>query len=146
MSGMGLIAAVLVAGPAQASGSAGQATAKSAASQADNGSKVRQHRDRDFVAGYFSSERACEREGRKGEFFGKWDDYDCDYVRFGFRRGMWQLEVERDWRGDWRGNGRGDGWDIGHRGNDHHGRGHKDSDRHPGGIRKNDDQGGKYRR
>jgi hypothetical protein len=130
MSGMGLIAAVLMAGPAQASGAAGQTDAKSTLGQADKGSKVKQHRDRDFVAGYFSSERACEREGRRGEFIHKWDDYECDYVRFGFHRGMWQLEAERDgWDGDWRGDrGRGDGWNIGNRGNDHR-NGHRDSDR-----------------
>nr|WP_296069300.1 hypothetical protein [uncultured Actinoplanes sp.] len=99
MSGMGLIAAVLMAGPAQASGSAGEATAKSAASQSTQGSTVKQHRDRDYVAGYYRSHRACEFAGRIGERFNKWDDYDCDFVRFGFRRGLWRLEVERNFWG-----------------------------------------------
>jgi hypothetical protein len=99
MSGMGLIAAVLMAGPAQASGSADQATAKSAASQSAQGSKAQQHRDRDYVAGYYRSHRACEFAGRIGERFNRWDSYDCDYVGFGFRRGLWRLEVERNFWG-----------------------------------------------
>jgi hypothetical protein len=99
MSGMGLIAAVLMAGPAQASGSADQATAKSAASQSAQGNKAQQHRDRDYVAGYYRSHRACEFAGRIGERFNKWDSYDCEYVGWGFRRGLWRLEVERNFWG-----------------------------------------------
>jgi hypothetical protein len=58
--------------------------------------KVQQHRGNDWIAGYYRTARACERAGWVGERFNKWDDYDCERVRFGFRRGMWALEVEKD--------------------------------------------------
>jgi hypothetical protein len=97
MAGMGILAGLTIgAGPAQASDASPQPSAKASSGAAG---QVQQHRgrDRDQVVGYYRSLRACELAGRIGERFNKWDDYDCDFVRFGFRRGAWALEVERDW-------------------------------------------------
>jgi hypothetical protein len=115
MAGMGLMASVAIgAGPAQATDNSAQpavkpATGKSTAVQQDRWRD--RDRDRDRVVGYYRSLRACELAGRIGERFDRWEDYDCDYVRFGFRRGAWALEVEQDWNwgrpnhGGHRGNG-----------------------------------------
>jgi hypothetical protein len=46
------------------------------------------------VAGYYRTLRGCERAGWIGERFDRWRDYDCDRVRYGYRRGYWALEVE----------------------------------------------------
>lgn len=131
MSGIGLVAAVMMAGPVQASDSSAQPATKSAASQSD---KAQQHRDREYVAGYFSSLRSCEREGRKGQWNRRWHSYDCDLVPFGLRSGLWRLEVERYFRSN--------GWSIGHRVSDHRishrGNDHRKHDNH-----KNDSRGGK---
>ena len=92
MLGMGLVAgATIGAGPAVA------ADSTSPAPKASTATKAQQHdRDRDRVVGFYRSLRACEFAGRIGERFDKWDDYDCERVRFGFRRGFWALEVEQD--------------------------------------------------
>jgi hypothetical protein len=128
MSGIGLVAAVMMAGPAQASGTAAQADAKSTASQSD---KAQQHRDRDYVAGYFSSRRDCQLEGIKGRWIGRWDRFDCDFLRLGQRGGTWRLEVERDWRDN--------GFGIGNRGHDHRdshkGKHHSKHDQHKNGSK-----------
>jgi len=47
------------------------------------------HHDR--VVGYFRSPIACERAGRVGELRDRWDNHDCNRVRFGFHRGQWEL-------------------------------------------------------
>jgi hypothetical protein len=102
--GMGLMASATIgATPALAADAAGQTAAKKPVV------KVQQHRDNDWVAGYYRTARACERAGWVGERFNKWDDYDCERVRYGFRRGMWALEVERDrnWFRPGHGNGPG---------------------------------------
>ena len=82
----------------------------------------------DKVVGYFHSPGACERAGRVGELRDKWNDHDCNRVRFGFHRGQWELSVS--WGhgpfggGHGHGNGGGHGHGNGH-GNGHgHGPGH----------------------
>jgi hypothetical protein len=66
--------------------------------------QVQQPRDRhddDEVEGYYRSLRVCERIGRMGERRDRWEDYDCERVRWGENRGLWRLEVERrDWWDD----------------------------------------------
>lgn len=107
MAGMGILAGLTIgAGPAQASDAGTGSAAKAAPSKAAH---VQQFHGRDRVVGYYRSLRACERAGRIGELRDRWDDYDCDYVRYGFRRGVWALEVSRHWGFN---NGRGP-WDHG---------------------------------
>ncbi|MCM4080009.1 hypothetical protein [Paractinoplanes hotanensis] len=118
MLGLGLMAgATIGAGPALAAGSADASAAKPATT-----TKVQKHGDRDRVAGYFRTRSACERVGRIGEWRDRWDDYDCDRVRFGFKRGLWALEVEQNWRGGGRGHGPFGGHGHGH---GHGGHGHR---------------------
>ncbi len=123
--GMGLMAgATIGATPAMAADGTGQgAAAKKPVVQ------VQQHRGNDWVAGYYRTARACERAGWVGERFNKWDDYDCERVRFGFRRGLWALEVENDrnWFRPGHGHGHGPGRPGHHHGrpgNHHGGPGH----------------------
>ena len=117
MAGMALVAgATFSAGPAAASSSTAQGTtaAKQSTTQKADANRGR---DRDWVAGYYRSRGQCERVGRIGERFDRWDDYECDRVRRGFRT-LWRLEVERDGRGNghWN-NGHGKGnWGGGHGG------------------------------
>ncbi len=112
MAGMGLMASVAIgAGPAQATDNGAQPAAKPATTKAAQAQQDR-FRDRDRVVGYYRSLRACEFAGRIGERFDRWEDYDCEYVRFGFRRGAWALEVEQGW-----GWNRPGGW---HRPGGHH--------------------------
>jgi hypothetical protein len=114
MVGMGLMAGVTIgAGSAQAAGTTTQSVAKPAAAQ------TQQRFGGDQVVGYYRSPRACQIAGAIGERFNKWDDYDCDFVIVGFRRGAWALSVERDW--DWN---RGHAGNWGHGGNGGHGRDH----------------------
>jgi hypothetical protein len=120
LAGAGLMSgAVVGAGPAQAATSIRQAPAGLSASQAQGDHD-------DDVIGYFWSRRACERVGRAGEWADRWEDHDCEFVRWGYHRGQWRLEVDRGW--DW--DGPGDdhhGGGGGHDG-DHHG----DGDHHAG--------------
>src|ERR1051325_6496239 len=68
----------------------------SAASDAKPGAgQAQQHRDREGVAGHFPTLGACEFSGRVGEIHGRWESYDCDFIRVGFRHGIWALEVDR---------------------------------------------------
>jgi hypothetical protein len=111
MLGLGLVAGTtMAAGPALAAGSADAPVAKPATT-----TKVQNHWDRDRVVGYFRTRGACEQAGRIGEWRDRWDDYDCERVRFGFKRGLWALEVEQNWRGGSHGHGPFGG---------HHGGGH----------------------
>lgn len=120
MAGMALVAgATFTAGPAAASTSTAQGTtaAKQSTQQvADNG------RGRDWVVGYYRTRGQCLRVGYIGERLNRWDDFDCERVRRGFRS-FWVLEAERDWHGGghWNGHGNGNGnrWD-----NDDDDRGH----------------------
>ncbi|WP_250030247.1 hypothetical protein [Paractinoplanes maris] len=107
--------ATLGAGPAMASTSAPDTSVRAATTTAEQ-----PRRDRDWVEGYYDSRRDCERAGQRGEWRDRWDDYDCDLVRFGRHRGDWQLEVSksRDWRDD---RGRGRDHDDHDNDNDDHG-------------------------
>ncbi|MCY1141073.1 hypothetical protein OWR29_24000 [Actinoplanes sp. Pm04-4] len=86
--------ATLGAGPAMASTSAPDNSVRAATTTADQ-----PRRDRDWVEGYYDSRRDCERDGRRGEWRDRWDDYDCDMVRRGPHRGDWELTVSKSW--DW---------------------------------------------
>jgi len=73
--GAGLLSAVVGVGPAQAS------PAPPPHSQ--------------DVIGYFSSRFDCEWVARAGEIQHRWNDADCDLIRFGPYRGMWVLKADR---------------------------------------------------
>ena len=91
LTGMGVFAALAIgAGPAQAAGSSATTPAPKT---------VAQHHGWDRTVGYYRSARACEIAGHIGERVGRWDDHDCNFLRFGFRRGEWALSVSnsRDW-------------------------------------------------
>jgi hypothetical protein len=104
MGGLGLGAALVIgAGPAQAAG----ATAQPAGHGASVQTRTDWNDDDSDVVGYFRTRLGCERVGRLGEHRGRWDDYDCSRVRFGFNRGSWVLEVDSD---DWNGNWDDDNW------------------------------------
>lgn len=129
ISGLGL-AAVLAfgAGPAQAATVAAPSTAHTASVRAGS----HWNNDDSDVVGYFRTRFGCERVGQLGEYHGRWDDYDCSRVRFGFNRGAWALEVSTDdwnsgwdddnwyggWYNSWHGGDFDGGWDHGdwHRG------------------------------
>ncbi|MBU2668873.1 hypothetical protein KOI35_35725 [Actinoplanes bogorensis] len=129
MLAMGLVAgATIGAGPAMAADSATSPAAKPSTTTT---TKAQAGWGRDRVVGYFRTLRACEKAGRIGEFTNRWDDYDCDRVRFGFKRGLWALEVSQDWRGGGHGHGPWGGGHGGHHGGGHHGGGH-----HHGGPRR----------
>lgn len=112
--GMALVAgAGIGASPAQATTSTGVAAASPSHVQ------VQQGGDRDWVAGYYRTLRACERAGWLGERFNRWDDYECDRTYWGYRRGWWELSVENHWYGhrhhDWDNRGhRYHDWNHGH--------------------------------
>jgi hypothetical protein len=95
LTGIGTLAALAIGtGPAQAASSTGSAAAKAPTAA------TQQRHGWDRTAGYYRSARACEVAGRIGERFGRWDDHDCNFVRFGFRRGSWALQVsDRGWNG-----------------------------------------------
>ena len=48
------------------------------------------------VQGYFDNPLACQRAGRVGELRDRWDEHDCNKVRFGLHRGQWALQVSWD--------------------------------------------------
>jgi hypothetical protein len=88
IAGMGLGAAVALAGPAQAAGTG-------ASHQAPVSAKADWGNDR--VVSYFDSPGVCNTVGRIGEAQGRWDDYNCYYAG----DGDWALSVsENDWD-DW---------------------------------------------
>ncbi|MEV4350639.1 hypothetical protein AB0J83_39785 [Actinoplanes sp. NPDC049596] len=130
MAGMGLMASAAIGAPALAADSSSTATAKG-----NDTAKVQRH-DRDQVVGFYRTLRDCEKAGRIGEWFDRWESYDCDRVRFGFRRGYWALEVERNWRGghDFRDRGRDRDFRDGDRDRNHHDRNRGD---HKGPHRNN---------
>jgi hypothetical protein len=88
IAGMGLGAAVALAGPAQAS-TAGAAHKAPVSTKANWGND-------DRVVAFFNDPFTCNRVGRLGELRDRWDDYDCIRVH-----GDWALSVsENDWD-DW---------------------------------------------
>ena len=94
VSGAALFAgATIGAGPAMASTSTAPATT---ASTQSTGTVV-EGQAGERVMGYYRTRRSCERAGRIGEWRGRWDDSDCDRVRWGHRRGWWVLTVDWDW-------------------------------------------------
>src|SRR5205814_5780012 len=100
IAGIGLAAAVSVAGPAQAAAQGdGHATHRTGVRATADWND-----DQGDIVGYFASPIRCERVGRLGELRDRWDDYDCYRVRFGFHRGDWALEVSSDDNG-WDDNG-----------------------------------------
>ena len=95
VSGLGLVAGLTLAGPAQASTST---TDNSSTSRASSNWR----HDDDDVVGVYRSYRACDWAGERGERRGRWDSYDCNRVRHGWHRSVWELEVNYDDRGgDW---------------------------------------------
>jgi hypothetical protein len=93
IAGMGLGAAVALAGPAQASTT--DATHRGPVT-------VKQHfGNDDRVVAFFRDPFTCNRVGRLGEFQNRWDDYNCFRIRSSFHRGAWALSVsDNDWD-DW---------------------------------------------
>ena len=92
IAGMGLGAAVALAGPAQAaSADAGQKAPVTAKAHWGND---------DRVVAFFDDPFTCNRVGRLGEIRDRWDDYNCFRIRAGFR-GHWALSVSEDNWGDW---------------------------------------------
>ena len=148
ITGLGVVAGTTIgAGPALAAAETGQAATPSATSASTMPSG-------DRVVGFYRNLRSCIVAGRIGERFGRWDDFDCERVRWGMHRGAWALEVSRDdddWDGPWwphggnhnghgrpGGNHNGNGWPGGnHNGNgwpggNHGGQGDHDG-HHDGG-------------
>ena len=94
LAGLSLMTvSTLAAAPAMASTSAPDVSVKTATTTADS-----PRRDREWVEGYYDSRRECNWEGRRGEWRDRWDDYDCDYVRYGRHEGEWRLTVEKERR------------------------------------------------
>jgi hypothetical protein len=82
VGGLGVIAGLTLAGPAQA------ATTTSASGNSAQASSSWRY-DSEDVQGYYRSYRACEWAGERGERRGDWDDYDCYRAR-GHRHGDWR--------------------------------------------------------
>lgn len=98
MAGLGLVTGVtMAAGPAMASTSSDQGTAKSGNSVGE------QRRWGDRVVDVFRTYRACDRAGEYGEDRGYWDDYDCYRVGHFGRSGFALVVDEDDWGHGWGG-------------------------------------------
>jgi hypothetical protein len=111
VTGMALVAGLTMgAGPASAAPSA---TATPSATKAAVQGVDKKMRSRERVVGYYRTKQACWKVGRLGEIRDRWDDFDCDRVNRGFRRGWYALEASWDVRGQ-----------GGHHGGGHHGNGH----------------------
>ncbi|SHN43483.1 hypothetical protein [Cryptosporangium aurantiacum] len=103
-------AALALAGLAVAGGVAGMAGTAQAATPAGHAGTVSANGwgwngDDDQVVGVFRSYRQCNWAGRVGEYRGFWEDYDCDFVRTGYRgswRSQWGSPFHRSWEsGGW---------------------------------------------
>ena len=115
LTGTALVAGVMFsAGPAAASSSTAQGATTATQSTQQT---AKADRGRDWVQGYYRTYGQCVRAGVIGERLDRWDDFDCERARRGFRT-FYRLEVERD--RDWHNGGHG-GWDDndGHGGWDH---------------------------
>jgi hypothetical protein len=92
-------AVVGVAGTAQAAAPASHSGSVSANGWGWNG-------DDDEVIAVFRSYRQCQWAGIRGERHGNWEEFDCDYVRSGYRghwRQQWGNPFNRHWEGgNWR--------------------------------------------
>ena len=88
LGGFGVLTALTVGmGPAQA------APAAPAAPESKTTASHNVWRGESQVVGFYRSLRACQLAGIYGERSGAWDDFDCNAVRVGIRRGAWALEV-----------------------------------------------------
>ena len=96
ITGLGVTAgATIGAGAAQAATTTNQDSTHRVVAQS------RTHFDDTEIVGYFNSPLRCERAGRIGELRDQWEDYDCNRVRYGFRRGAWALQVTYDNGNGW---------------------------------------------
>ncbi|MFI5952415.1 hypothetical protein [Cryptosporangium sp. NPDC051539] len=59
--------------------------------------------DEGDIVAVFGSRRQCEWAGRVGEYRGYWNDYDCDFLRTGYR-GYWKTQWGNNISGYWEGN------------------------------------------
>ncbi|MDY7089686.1 MAG: hypothetical protein SYR96_31850 [Actinomycetota bacterium] len=85
--GVGLTMGV---GPASATPSAPAGTGHATQAQA----KAPKFKTKERVVGYYRTKQACNRAGKIGEFRKKWNDFDCDRVRRGPKRGWVALEAK----------------------------------------------------
>ena len=105
--------ATLGAAPAMASTSAPDTAVRAATTTADS-----PRRDREWTEGYYDTRRECEWAGKRGEWRDRWDDYDCDRVRFGHGRSGYVLRVD-DWNDNWDNDNWYGGWYNSYRGGDY---------------------------
>lgn len=87
---VGMAGTAQAAAPAQQTGS----VAKGGGWDNDN--------DGERVAGVFRSYRQCQWAGYRGERYGAWEDFDCDYIHSGWRgqwRSQWGSPFNRSWHG-----------------------------------------------
>ncbi|MET0419499.1 MAG: hypothetical protein ABW022_26085 [Actinoplanes sp.] len=97
VTGLALVAGVTMgAGPASAAPSASGTTSATTVSVQGVDKKMK---SRDRVVGYYRTKTACWKVGRLGEIRDRWDDFECDRVNRGFRRGWYALEAQWDVRG-----------------------------------------------
>jgi hypothetical protein len=94
IAGMGLGAAVALAGPAQAS--TADTTHKAPVT-----ANTHWRNNDDRVVAIFDDPFTCNRVGRLGEMRDRWDDYNCFRIRIGFQRGDWALSVSENNWDDW---------------------------------------------
>jgi hypothetical protein len=115
MTGMAVVAGAMMGA---GSASAAPAGAASSTQSADHG---RPGHDR--VVGYFRNAMTCHKAGRIGELRHRWDDHDCNRVRFGVKHGWWALSVSTDDHGHGHNNngGNNNNNNGSNNGNDHHG-------------------------
>jgi hypothetical protein len=57
------------------------------------------------VAGIYRSYRQCQWAGIRGERFGRWEDFDCDYAGGGGWSGQWQSSWGQPFNQFWSGGG-----------------------------------------
>ena len=86
---------LLMSGLAVAAGAAfGSAPALAApASTSGTGATVQSAPRRTWVQNHYRTYNQCRTAGRIGEFAGRWNWYDCDFVTHGRFRGSWELTV-----------------------------------------------------
>ncbi|WP_202996973.1 hypothetical protein [Paractinoplanes lichenicola] len=97
LGGFGVLTALTVGmGPAQAAQAAPAAPAGPVGPATADSKVTAGHtmwRGESQIVGFYRSLRACQLAGMYGERSGAWDDFDCNAVRVGPRRGAWALEV-----------------------------------------------------
>ena len=93
MTGLALAAGLTMGvGPASAAPAAPAAGGAAVQAQA----QAPRYITKTKVVGYYRTMQACNRAGKVGEFRNKWDDFDCDRVQRGPKRGWVALEAQ--WR------------------------------------------------